>query len=755
MKSHLASHRRSRSPLALAAAAVLVGAALLAAAAAAAAPPPAPDARARAAWSQTIERSSRFTPPLARATPVLSEPALSRLAAEGRSALWVLFTDKEIFDERAFASEVQRAGARLTERARARRAREQGGTYAPDFDDVPVSGRYLDAVAATGVSVRHVSKWLNGVSVMADESQARRLAALPFVRAVVPLRLSRRVAPVSVGPATEGTPEAHGAAPMPEKAAVPGVTLASTLQKPVNYGPSITQLTDIRVPAVHDSGYSGAGVILAMFDTGYNKSHSATVQLKRIAERDFVWEDGETANQANDAASQWDHGTGTWSVAGGYWPNNLIGPAYNATFALAKTEYVPSETPAEEDNWMAAAEWADSLGVDVISSSLAYLDFDGTANDYTWSELDGQTTVVAHGALLAQRRGILIANAMGNEGPNGRTLWSPADVDSILSCGAVTSGVYSIAVFSSRGNTADGRIKPEVVAQGVSTYWAIASNNTGITTAGGTSLSTPLVGGAAALVREAHPEWTVAQARQALMTTADRAATPDSIYGWGRINVQQAIWGSSFGPPVYPRPFDLLVPPTNSVVNTLPVTLRWRGTTDPQGEALSYTVTLRSLATNQVVFTKTTTDSSAVVTGYLGPSTSYEWSVTATDLLAHGRGARQPFRFTTGATTDVAIPPATSGVVLGQNRPNPFLRATDIPFTLAGSGSAVPADLRIFDAQGRLVKTLLDSDQPTARQYLIRWNGLDESGRPAAAGIYFYRLRAAGRELVRRLVLLR
>jgi hypothetical protein len=155
------------------------------------------------------------------------------------------------------------------------------------------------------------------------------------------------------------------------------------------------------------------------------------------------------------------------------------------------------------------------------------------------------------------------------------------------------------------------------------------------------------------------------------------------------------------------------------------------------------------------VFTKTTTDSSAVVTSYLGPSTTYEWTVVANDALSHGRSAREPFRFTTGATTDVAIPPSAAGVVLGQNRPNPFLRATDIPFTLAGNGDPVAADLRVFDARGRLVKTLIDSDRATARQYLIRWDGRDDAGHPAAAGIYFYRLRAAGRELVRRLVLVR
>lgn len=754
MTQHLASRLRSLlRPAAMMAGALLFGGLLFGAASAAT--PPAPNARALAARAEALERSSRFTPPAPRMSPVLSAAALARMQAEGRAPVWVVFTDKAIFDPRTFDAAVRAAGARLTERARARRAKEQGGQFAPDFDDVRVPARYVDAVTGTGAQLRHVSKWMNAVSVMANEAQARQIATLPFVRAILPLQLSRPVQPVSVGPTIEGTtaPDAHGAAPAPgaERA-------AEILNKPLNptgYGPSITQLNSIFVPAVHDSGYSAAGVILAMFDTGFNKAHTANVQLKRIAEWDFVWEDGETANQVPpDATSQWDHGTGTWAVAGGYWINNLIGPAYNATFALAKTEYVPTETHAEEDNWAAAAEWADSLGVDVISSSLAYLDFDPGQFDYTWADLNGKTTIVAQAAILAARRGIVVANAMGNDGPGGRTLDSPADADSILSCGAVDQ-FNAIANFSSRGNTSDGRLKPEVVAQGVSTYWAVASNNAAIAQANGTSLSTPLVAGSAALVREAHPEWNAQQVRQALMTTADKANTPDSIYGRGRINVQAAIWSSTLGPPVYPRPFNLLLPSNNSTVLTTPLTLRWRSTTDPQNEALSYTVSLRSLTSNQVVFTQTTTDSSAVVTGYLGPSTTYEWTVTANDALSHGRSAREPFRFTTGATTGVAIPPSAAAVVLGQNRPNPFLRATDIPFTLAGSGAVEAAELRIFDARGRLVKTLIAGDQPTARQYVIHWDGRDDAGRQAAAGIYFYRLRAMGKDLVRRLVLVR
>ncbi|HEU4764646.1 MAG TPA: hypothetical protein VFT93_03230, partial [Candidatus Eisenbacteria bacterium] len=226
MDLRLASHRRLRVTLARVSRCSTFGAALgglvlfalLASpfAGASAAPAPAPDARARAARADALERSSRFTPPAPRMAPVLSASALARIAAEGRAALWVVFTDKGIFDERSFGAAVRDAGARLTERARARRAKERGGRYAPDFDDVPVPGRYVDAVAVTGARVRHVSKWMNAVSVMADEGEARRLAALPFVRAILPLQYSRPVAPVSVGPTIEAPPEVHGAAPSPQ-----------------------------------------------------------------------------------------------------------------------------------------------------------------------------------------------------------------------------------------------------------------------------------------------------------------------------------------------------------------------------------------------------------------------------------------------------------------------------------------------------------------------------------------------------------
>ena len=698
-------------------------------------------------------------------SPVLSGAAAARLAVGGRVALWVFFTDKGIGDERAFAAALRSAGASFSERSRARRAIEQGGRYAPDFDDLPVVARYVDLVRDAGVEIRHTSRWLNAVSVMATDGEARRIESLPFVRAILPIRVSRRVGALSQGQPRQGvsppaetgdagpyTPDGDGLdAPMLHDEALG----AAMLQKPVNYGVSVQQLSSINVIAAHDSGFSGATVLLAMFDTGFNKGHNATVQLKRLAEHDFVFNDGETANQAADVSNQWDHGTGTWSVAGGYWLGNLIGPAYNSTFLLAKTEDNRSETPAEEDNWVAAAEWADSIGADVISSSLAYLDFDGTSNDYSYSDLDGYTTVVTLGAEVAQRRGIVIANANSNNGPNPGTLWAPADAESILSVGAVDVN-NAIANFSSRGPTFDGRIKPEVVAQGVATEWAVASSNNTVAAANGTSLSTPLVAGAAALVREAHPDWTVMQVRLALMNTADRAVTPgpDNNFGWGRIDVVKAIYAG--GGITFPKPFDQLAPGNNSNVATTPVTLKWRRSVDPNpGDAVTYSVVLRSVIPSAVVYSTTTTDSFTVVTSYLGPNKAYEWTVTAMDLAGHARLSREKFRFTTGATTDVAIPPSASRVLLHQNRPNPAQRSTEIPFTLAGGGGLIQVTLRVFDPAGRLVRTLVDGPEATARHYVIRWDGDDQFGRRAASGIYYYQLRAGSVVQTRRMVLLR
>jgi subtilisin family serine protease len=212
----------------------------------------------------------------------------------------------------------------------------------------------------------------------------------------------------------------------------------------------------------------------------------------------------------------------------------LYGPAYLAQFILAKTEDMRSETPIEEDNWVAGMEWADSIGADVISSSLGYSDW------YTYEDFDGHTAVTSIAASHAAALGIVVCNSAGNNGAGVGTINAPADADSMLAIGAVWSD-GSIASFSSWGPTYDGRIKPEVCARGVSTVCANPGTTTTFTTANGTSLSCPLAGGCAAVILSAHPAWTPMQVREALMRTASNRACPNNTYGWGIIDLFAAV----------------------------------------------------------------------------------------------------------------------------------------------------------------------------------------------------------------------
>lgn len=440
-----------------------------------------------------------------------------------KAKVWVFFTDKGLDSRGGFQSAA--ASVNLTDRTRNRRAKV--GMVEPVFADIPVSTNYLASVEATGATLRRVSRYLNAVSVEIPHNQIDQLASLPFVRKITPVaRYTRENVSEELAP--------------PTKSEIGSVLSPDAL----NYGNAATQLAQITVPQMHNKGYTGQGVTLAVFDTGYRKTHQAFANHyaagRVLAEWDFVFEDGNTANEPADNSSQWNHGTGCWGTAGGFRDGSIYGPAYMSNFILCKTEDVRSETSAEEDNWVAALEWVDSIGADVITSSLSYPDL------WTYADLDGNTTTITLAANTAAGLGIVVCNAMGNEGPGVGTLGPPADAYDILSCGAVTS-TGTIASFSSRGPTADGRMKPEVCAQGVSTYWASASADNAYGFANGTSLSTPLIAGAVCLLIEAHPTWSPTQIITALKETASKSTTPDNTYGWGIINTDAAnSWGASF-----------------------------------------------------------------------------------------------------------------------------------------------------------------------------------------------------------------
>ncbi|MCP5115908.1 MAG: S8 family serine peptidase, partial [bacterium] len=309
----------------------------------------------------------------------------------------------------------------------------------------------------------------------------------------------------------------------------------------IDYGTSFGQVEQIQVPAVHALGLHGEGVVIAVFDTGFtNLGHEALAHLDIAARWDFV--NGDRAVDNNRDRGNGSHGTETLSVLGGYAEGELVGPAFASTYLLAKTEDTESETPVEEDNWAAATEWAEALGADIISSSLGYLEFDSPHPSYTFEDMDGKTAVTTRAAQMAARRGVVVVTSAGNEGfhASHNTLGAPADGRLVLAIGAVDT-FDNRADFSSVGPTADGRIKPDVMAQGVLVKTASPRQPRQYRLSDGTSFSCPLAAGVAALVLQAHPDWTVRRLRSALRSTADNADQPDKLMGWGVLDALAAV----------------------------------------------------------------------------------------------------------------------------------------------------------------------------------------------------------------------
>lgn len=465
----------------------------------------------------------------------LSAPGASTFAAPSSaprtSAIseraWIFFADHGFTARAQERAAIDAARRELPARTLARRAKVHADV---DLLDVPPAVSYVAAVQATGARIRVVSRWLNAVSVEADAAQIAAIEVLPFVAEVRPVasrpnrpRLAEPVVPVDVRAGSTAPP----------------VSLRG-----LDYGDCASQIIPIQVDQLHAAGFTGAGVLVCMLDTGFLRTHVSLDAVNVVAEHDFVQNDGVTSNQAGDDPGQHNHGTYTLSLIGGFDPGHLIGPAFGASFALGKTETISSETPIEEDWWVAGAEWADSLGADVISSSLGYKDW------YTYPDMDGNTAVVTIGADLAVANGICVFNSAGNEGSNPWLhIIAPADGDSVVAVGAVDS-LGTIASFSSRGPSADGRFKPDVCAMGQGNIVAMPSDDAGYLRGSGTSFSCPMAAGVAALLLDAHPSWTPMQVRQALRSTASRATNPDNNYGWGIIRGMAAATFATSAPVV-------------------------------------------------------------------------------------------------------------------------------------------------------------------------------------------------------------
>jgi hypothetical protein len=418
---------------------------------------------------------------------------------------------------------INNPAAFLTQRAIDRRTKQN---IAIDSLDLPVNPTYIQAVAATGATVLNVSKWLNTITFeTADPNIYNAVMALPFVSN------GMNVGKIGTQLNLAGKFEKDKVAGMP-------LATANKTTSALSYGYSEHQIKMLNGDVLHDAGFTGDGMLIAVIDAGFLNVNlnpvfdSLRAQNKIMGTYDFVDHDTDVYYD------HW-HGAMCFSIMGANSPGNIIGTCPQATYLLLRSEDAPTENIIEEYNWSTAAEYADSLGADVFSSSLGYTLFDDTLQNHSYATLDGQTAPMTIVSDIAVSRGIVVINSAGNEGSSA---WGhisvPSDAKTILSIGAVDSaGTY--ASFSGQGPSFDGRVKPDVTALGAGTYYSSPFDN--MTYSGnGTSFSGPVIAGLSACLWQKFPQLSALQIMQAIRESASQFNNPDAFLGYGIPNFADA-----------------------------------------------------------------------------------------------------------------------------------------------------------------------------------------------------------------------
>ncbi|MBR5602840.1 MAG: S8 family peptidase [Bacteroidales bacterium] len=429
---------------------------------------------------------------------------------------WVQFTDKN--NTPYFINKPEEF---LGERAIQRR---QDYGIAIDQYDIPVNPSYLQAVAQTGATILHPSKWLNGVTVeVTNQSVLQAIQALPFVQKTRVLEddsIKQRI--------KEETYFSNDFVPVSE----------DKMYSRTYHGMATPQISQLNGIPLHTLGFKGQGMWIGICDGGFDyvDQHEAFQSMyeenRFLGAKDFVYKNGVVYTDSS-------HGTSCLGLMAANVPDKYVGTAPLASYFLCRTENVNSENVLEEYNWVSAAEYLDSLGIDVISTSLGYITFDNAQFDHVYSDLDGETCVITIGSEIACSRGILCITSAGNEGGNAFPYISaPADGKNVLTIGAVgTDGER--AYFSSIGPTYDGRIKPDVMAHGYGT--TVVSPGEGAYYDGsGTSFACPVLAGMATCLWQAQKELPAAEIREALRKSGNMS-TPDNYYGYGIPDIMDAL----------------------------------------------------------------------------------------------------------------------------------------------------------------------------------------------------------------------
>lgn len=384
--------------------------------------------------------------------------------------------------------------------------------------DLPPNPNYIAEIAQTGAKILYKSRWINGALIQTDAATLTKILKFSFVRGL------------------EGKGDIRNTRLNGENK--PSETRDKFGNEGVSdNGLSQTQLAMLGADKMHTKGYRGEGMLIGVLDSGFLNSNKLSFfadlfnDKRVIGTWDFVNNEANVYNDHN-------HGTNVLSCMAAFENAKIIGTAYKASYLLLTTEDVSSETKREEANWLFGAEMADSVGVDVINTSLGYTEFDNPAQDYKYTDMNGDRALATRAADWAAQVGILVVASAGNEGSGSwKYIGTPADADSIIAVGAVSSS-QNIASFSSYGPSADGRVKPELSAQGANT--TIGNTNGTIGLSNGTSFSSPLIAGFAASFWQAFPSLTNMQVRELLIRSASQYTNPDNRVGYGIPNFDKA-----------------------------------------------------------------------------------------------------------------------------------------------------------------------------------------------------------------------
>lgn len=373
-----------------------------------------------------------------------------------------------------------------------------------DSTDLPVCKKYVDAIRKKGVHVLVTGKWDNFVTVSCNDSMLiAEIAELPFVRSTE--RVWRGVA---------------------KRASERDSLINKPLRTDSLYGPAITQIKMSHADRLHEAGFKGQGMTIAVIDAGFHNVDKieAMKNINILGTRDFV-------NPEADIYAESSHGMSVLSCMAMNQPNVMIGTAPEASYWLLRSEDEYSENLVEQDYWAAAIEFADSVGVDLVNTSLGYYSFDDPTKNYRYRDLNGHYALMSREAAKAADKGIVVVCSAGNSGSGSwKKITPPGDAENVITVGAVNKyGV--LAPFSSVGNTADGRVKPDVVAVGLGSD--VMGTDGNLRHANGTSFSSPIMCGMVACLWQACPELTAKEIIELVRRSGDRAVFPDNIYGYG------------------------------------------------------------------------------------------------------------------------------------------------------------------------------------------------------------------------------